>query len=171
MYDIRFTRQSAPLLQFTGHVNTHTPHLVSSQVRRNDSPIFTSSCCKGIATDPNNEFLFAAGQDRRIRAWSLQNADPLVPARPTNTISTIMRNAPATNTYANFGGAAVLEVNPLLTVFEDPVQTMQITQGRGGLCMWVGCGDRLFQFGLGRRNQGEQQWQVWGEDTSRIHHQ
>ncbi|TFK73642.1 hypothetical protein BDN72DRAFT_875735 [Pluteus cervinus] len=47
-YDLRFLRLNHPIFRFPEHINTITQKL-------------------GIAVDPSEEFLFAAGEDRRIR--------------------------------------------------------------------------------------------------------
>ncbi|KAG5646518.1 hypothetical protein DXG03_003285 [Asterophora parasitica] len=51
-FDLRFTRQTTPIVQYAGHTNTYTQRL-------------------GIALDPDEEFLFAAGEDNRIRGWPI----------------------------------------------------------------------------------------------------
>ncbi|KAL5482471.1 hypothetical protein ACEPAI_9065 [Sanghuangporus weigelae] len=60
MFDLRFATGTRvePTTSFKGHVNSYLLDL-------------------GIATDPTSSFLFAAGQDRRIRAWSLKSGEQL----------------------------------------------------------------------------------------------
>lgn len=57
--------------------------------------------------------------------------------------------------------------NPLLEVFSDLVRTIHITEGRMGMCLWVGYGKQLCQFGLGRRagddDDDDEAWQLWGD--------
>ncbi|KAF5369274.1 hypothetical protein D9758_002613 [Tetrapyrgos nigripes] len=57
-YDLRFPDHSTPTRTFKGHVNNYTQPL-------------------GICTDLNEDFLFAAGEDCRIRGWSLRTGEPL----------------------------------------------------------------------------------------------
>jgi hypothetical protein len=77
-----------------------------------------------------------------------------------------MTNLSSMNTSSlNSTNASFMSRNPLLKVFSEPVQTMQITAERMGMCLWVGYGNKLCQFGLGRRGQGEESWQLW-EDSS-----
>ncbi|KAF9452934.1 hypothetical protein P691DRAFT_695941 [Macrolepiota fuliginosa MF-IS2] len=130
MYDIRYVRQSTPILQFSGHVNTYTPRL-------------------GIATDPDNGFVFAAGQDSRIRGWSLRTGDPLIPpTKSPSILPTSSYGADGNDENTDIGG------NPLLAVFDSPVTTMQVTREETGACLWAGCGDTLYQFNLGCRDSG-----------------
>lgn len=129
MYDIRYVRQSTPVLQFSGHVNTYAPRL-------------------GIATDPDNEFVFAAGQDSRIRGWSLRTGDPLIP--PAKNSSILPAGPHGTNSLR--GNNENMGMNPLLAVFGSPVTTMQVTTEETGACLWAGCGDILYQFNLGCRD-------------------
>ncbi|KAJ3561665.1 hypothetical protein NP233_g10055 [Leucocoprinus birnbaumii] len=139
MYDVRYTQHSTPILQFKGHVNSNSSNL-------------------GIVTDPTSSFLFAAGQDNRIRAWSLRTAEPLPLPLP------LLNQQQANN---KFGG----KKNPFLAEFDKPVETLQITDYRGngdkrddgdgddevgevgevgaGMCLWAGCGKKLYRFDLG----------------------
>ncbi|KAG2086307.1 hypothetical protein BD769DRAFT_1373719 [Suillus cothurnatus] len=57
MFDLRFPNNRTPIMSFTGNINTYTTK----------TP---------IAVDPHEQFLFAAGQDRRIRLWSLRTGGP-----------------------------------------------------------------------------------------------
>lgn len=110
MYDIRFTQRHSPVLRFPGHVNTYTPRL-------------------GIVTDSSSTFLFAAGQDRKLRAWSIPTGEPLLPS-PSNP-----------------------HPNPFSIQFPQPIQTLQMTSSNhdmgGQMGLWAGCGDKLYKFDLG----------------------
>lgn len=67
-----------PTMSFKGHVNSYLPDLVR-RFPRNRSLVHPEyvfvSLFQGIAADPTSTFLFAAGQDRRIRAWSLRTGE------------------------------------------------------------------------------------------------
>ncbi|KAF5361030.1 hypothetical protein D9756_004994 [Leucocoprinus leucothites] len=65
LYDIRYAQRSTPVLRFRGHVNSHTARL-------------------GITTDPTSTLLFAAGQDCKIRGWSMRTGEPLLPPLSNN---------------------------------------------------------------------------------------
>ncbi|KAG6916312.1 hypothetical protein DXG01_007361 [Tephrocybe rancida] len=108
-YDLRFTREASPLVQYHGNQNTYTQRL-------------------GIALDPAQEFLFAAGEDRRIRGWSVRTGRPLIPSP----------------THGNVN-------NPFATVHSGVVETMQVTAEREGLCLWAGFDQTLYQIYLGQR--------------------
>ncbi|KAF7768567.1 hypothetical protein Agabi119p4_7810 [Agaricus bisporus var. burnettii] len=145
MHDIRFPFSNTPLLRFEGQVNAYSPRL-------------------GITTDPNNDFLFAGGQDRRIRAWSLRNADPVLPKTTKRNLSTFSNSTTNTSSLMKKNNNR----NPLLEVFSDLVRTIQITEGRMGMCLWVGYGKQLCQSGLGRRagdddDDDDEAWQLWGD--------
>ncbi|OCB88231.1 hypothetical protein A7U60_g4636 [Sanghuangporus baumii] len=60
MFDLRFATGTRvePTMSFKGHVNSYLLDL-------------------GITIDPTSSILFAAGQDRRIRAWSLKSGEQL----------------------------------------------------------------------------------------------
>ncbi|KAG6833451.1 hypothetical protein H0H87_006817 [Tephrocybe sp. NHM501043] len=108
-YDLRFTREGLPLVKYEGHRNTYTQRL-------------------GIALDPSREFLFAAGEDRRIRGWSVHTGRPLIPSSSQGS-----------------GG------HPFATVYSDVVETMQVTAEREGLCLWAGFDHTLHRIYLGQR--------------------
>ncbi|EJC97822.1 uncharacterized protein FOMMEDRAFT_137223 [Fomitiporia mediterranea MF3/22] len=60
MFDLRFAtgNRVQPIIKYDGHVNSYLLDL-------------------GITIDPTSSFLFAEGQDRRIRAWVLQTGEQL----------------------------------------------------------------------------------------------
>ncbi|PAV17093.1 hypothetical protein PNOK_0715700 [Pyrrhoderma noxium] len=62
MFDLRFCSEIRPVpcMVFNGHVNSYSLDL-------------------GLSIDPTSTFLFAAGQDRQIRAWSLHTGESLGP--------------------------------------------------------------------------------------------
>jgi WD repeat-containing protein 21A len=155
MHDIRFPFSNTPLFQITGQVNAYAPHLVSQFTTYVYDELLI--VVQGITTDPYNDFLFSGGQDCRIRAWSLRNGDPISPTSP--------KLSAMNPSSLNSTDASPMSGNPLLRVFKEPVQTMQVTAERMGMCLWVGYGDKLCQFGLGRRGQGEESWQLWDESS------
>ncbi|GLB38232.1 putative protein modification by small protein conjugation or removal [Lyophyllum shimeji] len=111
-FDLRFTRQDTPLVRYHGHTNTYTQRL-------------------GIALDPDQKFLFAAGEDNRIRGWSIRTGDPLLPS----SSSSISSYSP----------------NPFAMVFPGVVESMQVTAEQEGLCLWAAQDQTLYQFHLGQR--------------------
>jgi len=116
MFDLRFSRHSAPVVRYPGHVNTHTQRL-------------------GIALDPDHDFLFAAGEDSRIRGWSVRTGEPLLASDQTE------ERYQARN-------------NPFVASFPVPIETMQVSDEKTGLCLWAACEDMLYQFYLGQRGHG-----------------
>ncbi|EIW59411.1 uncharacterized protein TRAVEDRAFT_46720 [Trametes versicolor FP-101664 SS1] len=68
VHDLRFLRDTTPLIQFDGHVSSYQHRL-------------------GIAIDSEEDFLFAGGGDSRLRAWSLRTGDPLHDDIATGPIS------------------------------------------------------------------------------------
>ncbi|KAG5719273.1 Dual specificity phosphatase ibp1 [Termitomyces sp. T112] len=108
-FDLRFTREGSPLVQYHGHHNTYTQRL-------------------GIAIDPSHEFLFAAGEDRRIRAWSVHTGRPLISSSSHDDMD-----------------------DPFNRVFPGVVETMQVTAEREGLCLWAGHDQTLYQIYLGQQ--------------------
>ncbi|KAF4617340.1 hypothetical protein D9613_005797 [Agrocybe pediades] len=116
-YDLRSvstTSLSSPVTIYRGHVNTHTRNL-------------------GIAVDERHDILFAAGQDCRIRAWSMRTGVLLTPPTRRDGIMT--------------------DYNPLSAVFSDPVCALQVTEenGEAGTTLWAASGRNLHQFRLGQR--------------------
>lgn len=85
---------------------------------------------QGIAMDPNQEFLFAAGEDAIIRGWSIQTGHPLSPSS-TRTIDD--------------------QRNPFLVVFPNVIESMQVIMEHESMCLWAACDKMLFQFHLGQR--------------------
>ena len=90
---------------------------------------------QGIAIDHDQDLLFAAGQDCRIRGWSLRTAAPLLP--PLTCSST----SPSHD-------------NPFSAEFFHPVTVLQVTQepGSAGTCLWATSDKNLHQYHLGQRS-------------------
>jgi len=107
-YDLRFARGSTPLLMFPGHINSYTTKLP-------------------LAVDPSEDFLFVAGQDKRIRAWSLQSGEALTPPGPSSLSS-----------LSIFG-----------MQFSNLVGAMQVTEEQDEICLWAASGGDLFKYYLG----------------------
>lgn len=118
--DLRYPNRFTPVIQYRGHVNTYSQHL-------------------GVALDPTQEFLFAAGQDRRIRGWSVRSGNPLFPPEVSEK---------------EFS-------NPFLCEFSAVVEVLQVLPDHGGrevnsksvrgMCLWAAAGKTLHQFYLGQR--------------------
>ncbi|KXN81744.1 Dual specificity phosphatase ibp1 [Leucoagaricus sp. SymC.cos] len=127
LYDIRYTRNTTPVLQFQGHVNTHTSRLLllyDIRYTRNTTPVLqfqghvnTHTSRLGIAIDPTSEFLFAAGQDRKVRGWSIRTGSLLLPPSPSSTFNTLSNRLPSDHSR-----------NPFLMEFENPIETLQVTR-------------------------------------------
>ncbi|KAF5315109.1 hypothetical protein D9619_007379 [Psilocybe cf. subviscida] len=116
-FDVRFSRSgNSPLKVFEGHVNMHTQRL-------------------GIAVDHEHDLVFAAGQDCRIRGWSLRTGAPMQPPPSSSGQPVIHRN------------------NPLLATLPGPAPSLQITNepGDAGLSLWAAVDYDLYQFHLGQR--------------------
>ena len=90
---------------------------------------------------PCSSYIFAAGQDRRIRAWSLRTGDPILPTSP---LSSKMYD----DDYSEL----------LHQHFAEPVSAMQVTYGggdsattSGGLSLWALSGKKMYRYWLGQR--------------------
>ncbi|KIM43040.1 hypothetical protein M413DRAFT_18215 [Hebeloma cylindrosporum] len=114
-FDLRYPSSASPLRVFDGHVNTYTQNL-------------------GIAVDHERDLLFAAGQDCRLRGWSLRTGLPLSP--PT---------APDPPDPLHF--------NPFLASFSYPITSLQVTEetGEAGVSLWATADHDLDQIHLGQR--------------------
>ncbi|KAF9241155.1 hypothetical protein BU15DRAFT_73630 [Melanogaster broomeanus] len=84
-----------------------------------------------LAMDQRENILFAAGQDRKIRLWSLRTGGP-----PLS------------------GGTALTGQTALQQQFEDPVRGMQITAEDAGMCLWAASGTELLKYSLGHHGIG-----------------
>jgi len=115
-FDLRYSSSTSPLRIFDGHINTSTQTL-------------------GIAVDHERDLLFAAGQDCRLRSWSLRTGLPLSPPSAPNPIDPL------------------LHFNPFLASFSRPVTSLQVTEepGEAGVSLWATVDRDLYQFHLGQR--------------------
>jgi len=112
LYDLRFPKIGIPLKTFQGHYNEYTQKL-------------------GIAVDPSSNFLFAAGQDNHIRAWSLRTASPILPTdiSPSHDVRS----------------------SPLSVRYTKPIVAMQITEESEGMCLYVASDSDLDQYWIGQK--------------------
>ncbi|KAJ3867721.1 hypothetical protein EV359DRAFT_33831 [Lentinula novae-zelandiae] len=129
-YDTRFPVHSTPSQIFTGHRNSVTQKL-------------------GICIDPLHEFLFAAGEDRCIRGWSLRTGKAL---HGTSSVATCV---PALTSRSSSSSTSYSDLtqfrNPFNTEFPTPIPTMQVTEeSDGSLCLWAGSRQTLYQYFLGQ---------------------
>lgn len=109
MFDLRFPGNRTPVISFTGNINTYTTK----------TP---------IAVDPHEQFLFAAGQDRRIRLWSLRTG----------------------------GAPLVSPASVFQKPFEDPIRALQVVEEQEGvLGLWATSGAALYKYNLGQRMEEE----------------
>ncbi|KAG1855844.1 hypothetical protein C8R48DRAFT_608556 [Suillus tomentosus] len=109
MFDLRFPGNRTPVISFTGNINTYTTK----------TP---------IAVDPHEQFLFAAGQDRRIRLWSLRTG----------------------------GASLVSPASVFQKPFEDPIRALQVVEEQEGvLGLWATSGAALYKYNLGQRMEEE----------------
>lgn len=118
VHDLRFMRESEPLLQLSGHVCSSVTKL-------------------GLAIDPSEDFVFAAGQDHRLRGWSLRTGRR-IPAQPINSRAAInhWQEAPAEQTR-------LFDV-----LFDESVVAMQVATYDTGLCLWAASGGDIYRMPL-----------------------
>ena len=77
-----------------------------------------------MAVDPQEQFLFAAGQDRRIRLWSLRTGGPPL----------------------------VSPAGGLQWPYDDPIRALQVVEEEeGGMVLWAASGTALHEHKLGQR--------------------
>ncbi|KAJ3922389.1 hypothetical protein F5877DRAFT_33868 [Lentinula edodes] len=124
-YDTRFPVHSTPSQIFTGHRNS------------------------GICIDPMHEFLFAAGEDRCIRGWSLRTGKAL------HGNSSVAASVPASTSRSSSSSTSYPDLNqfrnPFNTEFPTPIPTMQVAEeSDGSLCLWAGSRQTLYQYYLGQ---------------------
>ncbi|KAF8799375.1 hypothetical protein BYT27DRAFT_7342981 [Phlegmacium glaucopus] len=118
-FDLRFpsiASSPSPVRLYENHVNSYTHNL-------------------GIAVDQDQDLLFAAGQDCRIRGWSLRTGAPLLPPQTCSS------------SFPSYD-------NPFSAKFSHPVGALQVTQelGSAGTCLWAACDKDLYQYHLGQRS-------------------
>ncbi|KAI0338875.1 hypothetical protein BDW22DRAFT_1362171 [Trametopsis cervina] len=126
LHDLRFAREDTPFMEFKGHVNSYSTKL-------------------GIAISPCQSLLFAAGQDSRIRAWSLRSGQPLSPSPALSERETSREHLDTSNLLA--------------CTFPQPVVALQVTDDRStglrsmerpsGMTLWAASGNDIYRYGLG----------------------
>ncbi|KAH6916176.1 hypothetical protein BKA70DRAFT_480650 [Coprinopsis sp. MPI-PUGE-AT-0042] len=141
LFDLRRLSSSVnePAVRFVGHNNSYRKDL-------------------GMTVDLENDFIYAAGQDRRIRAWRLSTGEPLEPS-------------PQPSLSSQNHSTSLHKSNPFFATFEDPVEVLQVTpavyqkpevEGRDdqehtgvtpdGMCLWATSGRTLWRWNLGQRD-------------------
>ncbi|KAJ3982846.1 hypothetical protein F5890DRAFT_1603706 [Lentinula detonsa] len=128
-YDTRFPMKYTPSRIFRGHRNSVTQKL-------------------GICLDPGNDFVFAAGEDHRIRGWSLRTGkalhDDSSASASASATSISLASSSSCSNWTQFR-------SPFKTSFPTPVPTMQVTEERdGSLCLWAGSQQTLYRYFLGQ---------------------
>ncbi|KAF7348378.1 hypothetical protein MSAN_01791800 [Mycena sanguinolenta] len=125
-YDLRFARPAAqPVVTYAGH-----PSSLSCSGRL------------GLALDPSERFLFAAGADHRLRAWALNSGAPVVP--PTGSGSPPPSPLPD-------NGDALHKINPFATLFTTPFVSLQVVDADDGpgQVLWACGGSEVWCWRLG----------------------
>jgi WD repeat-containing protein 21A len=80
---------------------------------------------QALAVDPSERFIFAAGQDNVVRAWSVSNGQLLCDPEVEIVIGSGKR------------------VGLLNTMFEEGVSDMQLVEDDSGLHIWYSTGSAL----------------------------
>ncbi|KAJ7781709.1 hypothetical protein DFH07DRAFT_1055325 [Mycena maculata] len=113
-YDLRFVRPAAPpIVVYGGHVGGVGERL-------------------GTTLDPDERFLFAAGADRRLRAWALGSGAPVVPSPPSSSPSS------HASTTEHQGG-------PFAARFPAPLAALHVTAD----ALWAGGGGAVWRWRMG----------------------
>ncbi|KAJ7128220.1 hypothetical protein C8R43DRAFT_694937 [Mycena crocata] len=130
-FDLRFVRAGAtPVVSYAGHVNSVSHRL-------------------GIALDPDERFVFAAGEDHRLRGWDLGNGAPLVP--PNATTRPSAHHPPRMSLYDSTRNDKLTYPprNPFATRFKAPLTALQIVDAGPGMALWAGGADEVWRWRLG----------------------
>ncbi|KAK7690280.1 hypothetical protein QCA50_006935 [Cerrena zonata] len=120
-HDIRFSRNRDPLIRFEGHLNKFSEKL-------------------GLAISPEHDILFAASDDRKLNAWSLQTGERIAPI--TNT--TQSAEYPWLSLIPLQKRAPLLLKEP----FPSDIPALQVTDGGQNHepCLWVASGKALYKY-------------------------
>ncbi|KAJ7816116.1 hypothetical protein B0H13DRAFT_2683553 [Mycena leptocephala] len=128
-YDLRFVRPAAPpVVTYSGNPSAllHNGHL-------------------GITLDPAERFLFAAGEDCRLRVWSLDSGAPVKPHALNSSLNS--------NSASSFNSAPPSQTscNPFVKVFPAPLATLQVVNDDNGPApmLWAGGGGEMWHWRLG----------------------
>ena len=134
LFDLRFCDTGIPVKTFQGHCNSFSTKLV----RR----ILDNFCLiaryihihpiQGITVDPSEEYLFAAGQDRRIRGWAIGTGCPLFNDSDEVLQTTSLTSPSALNTIH----------------FEEASTVLKVTEEPSGLRLWANDGRQVLNFTL-----------------------
>ncbi|KAJ7600884.1 hypothetical protein C8J56DRAFT_911521 [Mycena floridula] len=100
--------------------------VMSLKLLRDSGLLVSTMDGNGLCVDPDEEFVFAAGKDCQIQAWSLLTTEAII--APSGTTG-----------------------SPFCTRFPDIVATLQVTQEKDGLCLWAGTGQTIYRYYLGQR--------------------
>ncbi|KAH7914298.1 hypothetical protein BJ138DRAFT_1144264 [Hygrophoropsis aurantiaca] len=116
-FDMRYLQARTPILTCFGHVNSYTTK----------TP---------LVIDTSEDFVFAAGQDRQVKVWSLRAGGsplhydrspfPIFPPSPRNS-------------------------NPFGIPFEHPINALQVSEDKDGVSLWVTSHMNLHKYDLGQR--------------------
>ncbi|KAK7469062.1 hypothetical protein VKT23_003555 [Stygiomarasmius scandens] len=135
-YDLRFPDRSNPTKTFKGHVNSVTQRL-------------------GICVDPFENYIFAAGEDGKIRGWSMRTGELLSP--PSAPMSQASNRRSEDDMDTDSPGLSHISLyrqnkNPFTSVFPagTKISAMQITQEMDGLSLWAAAGRDLYEYKLGQ---------------------
>ncbi|TEB21801.1 hypothetical protein FA13DRAFT_1642259 [Coprinellus micaceus] len=133
-FDLRYVstkasrRASEPIVVYNGHVNTHTREL-------------------GLAIDHTTGFLYAAGQDCRIRGWALSTGEPISTAPGAANASRSGTLPTPQDPWSH--------THPFHTTFAEPIPVLRVSsddtgvEGRGGRRLWAAAGEGLWRWNLG----------------------
>ncbi|KAJ7244980.1 hypothetical protein B0H12DRAFT_1235921 [Mycena haematopus] len=127
-YDLRFARPTAqPVVTYVGH-----PSSLSCNGRL------------GIALDPFERFLFAAGADHRLRAWALDSGAPVVPS------ASLTAPPPSSSSYPPPENGDAPR-NPFATPFTTPFSSLQVVDEDDGpgQVLWASGGSEVWRWRLG----------------------
>ncbi|KAJ7816113.1 hypothetical protein B0H13DRAFT_2137165 [Mycena leptocephala] len=128
-YDLRFVRPAAPpVVTYSG----------------NPSALLYNGRL-GITLDPAERFLFAAGADCRLRAWSLDSGAPVKPHALNSSLNS--------NSASSFNSAPPSQTsrNPFIKVFPAPLAALQVVNddGEPAPMLWAGGGGEMWHWRLG----------------------
>ncbi|KAF7364976.1 hypothetical protein MVEN_00368500 [Mycena venus] len=128
-YDLRFARLTGPpIVTCAGH-----PSSLSHSGRL------------GIALDPAERFLFAAGADHRLRAWALDSGTPVVgAASPSPDPSDAYTHPPDSDAHPP-------SCNPFTMHFTKPLSVLQVVDDDDGAgqVLWASGGSQVWRWQLG----------------------
>lgn len=107
---------------------------------KHTASLFVLTDPQGVTSSPCSSYIFAAGQDQRIRAWSSLTGE---------RISTPLRTPQPLNTDC---------ISLFQHTLEGPISGIQVTEGGGGggastngLTLWAASGKKIYRFWLGQR--------------------